>query len=169
MIQTLQSLQNKIKASLLSMLIETFIDSLRWSNRSISTVLSYRHDLISFLNHQEAPNDFTLEQFTTDALEDYFLDKSECVKPATLARYQSNLRSFCRWLIKKNYIPRTPFDLLESVKVSPPLPKANKQEELKKLFSGEALCPFYAGPDGGFARPTVLVGSASRPLSDRLG
>jgi site-specific recombinase XerD len=125
----------QLPSPLLSMLIEEFIDSLRWSNRSISTVLSYRHDLISFLNHQEAPNDFTLEQFTTDALEGYFLDKSACVKPATLARYQSSLRSFCRWLIKKNYLQRTPFDQIESVKVSPPLPKANKQEELKKLFS----------------------------------
>jgi hypothetical protein len=38
---------SKLPSPLLSMLIETFIDSLRWSNRSISTVLSYRHDLIS--------------------------------------------------------------------------------------------------------------------------
>ena len=97
------------------MLIEAFIDSLRWSNRSISTVLSYRHDLISFLNHQEAPNDFTLGQFTVDALERYFLAKSECVKPATLARYQSSLRSFCRWLIRKNHLQRNPFDQIEGV------------------------------------------------------
>ena len=57
------------------------------------------------------------------------------MKPATLGRYQSSLRSFCRWLIKKNYLQRTPFAQIESVKVSPPLPKAKKQEELKKLFS----------------------------------
>lgn len=126
---------SQLPSPLLSMLIEEFIDSLRWSNRSISTVNSYRHDLISFLNHQEAPNDFTLERFTVDALEGYFLDKSECVKPATLARYQSSLRSFCQWLIRKNYLQKNPFDQIESVKAPPPLPKANKQEELKKLFS----------------------------------
>ena len=126
---------SQLPSPLLSMLIEEFIDSLRWSNRSISTVNSYRHDLISFVNHQEAPNDFTLERFTVDALEGYFLDKSECVKPATLARYQSSLRSFCQWLIRKNYLQKNPFDQIESVKVPPPLPKANKQEELKKLFS----------------------------------
>ena len=68
-------------------------------------------------------------------LEGYFLEKSESVKPDSLARYQSSLRSFCRWLVKKNYLQRTPFDQIEGVKVSPPLPKANKQEELKKLFS----------------------------------
>ena len=126
---------SQLPSPLLSMLIEEFIDSLRWSNRSISTVNSYRHDLIAFLNHQETPNDFTLEQFTVDTLEGYFLEKSESVKPASLARYQSSLRSFCRWLVKKNYLQRTPFDQIEGVKVSPPLPKANKQEELKKLFS----------------------------------
>jgi site-specific recombinase XerD len=124
----------ELPSPLLSMLIEAFIDSLRWSNRSIFTVLSYRHDLISFLNHQEAPNDFTLEQFTVDALEGYFLAKSECVKSATLARYQSSLRSFCRWLIRKNHLQRNPFDQIEGVKVETTLPKANKQEELKKLF-----------------------------------
>lgn len=125
---------SQLPSPLLSMLIEEFIDSLRWSNRSISTVNSYRHDLISFLNHQEVPNDFTLEQFTVNALEIYFVDKSERVKPASLARYQSSLRSFCRWLIRKDYLQRNPFDQIEGVKVETTLPKANKQEELKKLF-----------------------------------
>jgi len=124
----------KLPSPLLSMLIEAFIDSLRWSNRSISTVLSYRHDLISFLAHQETPNEFTIEQFTVDALENYFLAKSECVKPTTLARYQSSLRSFCHWLIRKNYLQKNPFDQIENIKVKTPLPKANKQEELKRLF-----------------------------------
>ncbi|MBD3207826.1 tyrosine-type recombinase/integrase [Candidatus Bathyarchaeota archaeon] len=125
---------SQLPSPLLSMLIEEFIDSLRWSNRSISTVNSYRHDLISFLNHQECKNEFTLLQFTPDALEDYFSKKSECVKPATLARYQSSFRSFCRWLIRKDYLQKNPFDTIEGVKVETTLPKANKQEELKRLF-----------------------------------
>jgi integrase/recombinase XerC len=52
-----------------------------------------------------------------------------------LARYQSSLRSFCRWLIKRNYLKRNPFDSIPQVKVNSPLPKAVKNETLKKLFA----------------------------------
>ncbi len=37
-------------------------------------------------------------------------------------------------MIRKDYLQKNPFDKIESVRVETPLPKANKQEELKKLF-----------------------------------
>jgi len=87
------------------------------------------------LTHQKTPESFTLEHLTTDALEAYFSSHSKNVKPTTLARYQSSLRSFCRWLMKKKYLDNNPFDSIPSVKVSPPLPKAVKSEALKRLFA----------------------------------
>jgi integrase/recombinase XerC len=127
--------ERKLPALLLSGLIEEFIDSLRWSNCSLETVNSYRKDLTLFLNHLPTPESFQVDQLTQAVLENYFSHKSQKVKPTTLARYQSSLRSFCRWLIKRNYLLTNPFDSITNVKVNPSLPKAIKKETLKRLFA----------------------------------
>ena len=89
--------KRKLPSPNLTVLVEEFIDSLRWSHYSTSTINSYRKDLTSFLGHQKTPESFPLDQLTVEVVENYFSEKSQKVKPATLARYQSSLRSFCGW------------------------------------------------------------------------
>jgi len=118
---------------LLTNLIDEYIDSLRWSNYSQNTVRGYRHDLLHFLKHQEDEENFTLEDFTADALTSYF--SSLAVAPTTLARRQSTFSSFCNWLRKNSYITINPLDKIQRVKLPEKLPKAKTKSELAKLFS----------------------------------
>jgi len=124
-----------LPSPLLANLIDEYIDSLRWSNHSKNTVKGYCHDLLCFLKHTEDPENFTLENFTPDALVNYFSSLSLSVSATTLARHQSSFSSFCNWLIKNSYIVSNPFDKIQRVKLPEKLPKAKTKSELAALFS----------------------------------
>jgi site-specific recombinase XerD len=96
-------------------------------------VRGYRHDLLHFLKHQEDEDNFTLEDFTADALTSYFSSLS--VSPTTLARRQSALSSFCNWLRDNSYRTINPLDKIQRVKLPERLPQAKKKSELAKLFA----------------------------------
>jgi integrase/recombinase XerC len=101
-------------------------------NASIHTILNYQHDLKEL---SEFLKDIPIEKVDYISLRKFlaFL-KSRNLKPRTLARKISCLRTFFRFLSREGYLKSNPAALLLTPKLDRHLPKFLTEEEMIKLL-----------------------------------
>jgi hypothetical protein len=92
--------------------IDDFLTDLENANRSEHTYRAYKSDLAVFAYFNENPE----TAFRVDSLR-AFMSRFSHLKPATRARKQAALSSFCRWAYQHELIANNPMDLLEAREV----------------------------------------------------
>jgi len=103
-------------------------------NASPHTVLNYRIDLkelASFLEEKKTPlekvNYLNLRQFLASL-------RTRHLKPRTISRKLSSIRSFFRFLCREGYLKTNPSALLSSPKLDKHLPNFLSEEEMSRLL-----------------------------------
>lgn len=105
-----------------------FITARRLEGLSKYTLEGYELELRSLARHVHKP----VAEITPNDLREY-LSHYEYLKPGSLARKVSVLRTFFAWLVDEEIIPRDPARKIKPPKVGKSLPKALSIEELEIL------------------------------------
>lgn len=140
-------------ASSLRDLIHLWLTSLRTERRSSQhTLLAYEQDLSDFcrfltehLGHPPTSRD--LKKLTLRDFRSYLaLKRQDKLSTRSIARTQSALRSFFKWIKHEYHILNEAIDMMETPRFNTTLPKALTPQELDILFdyfiSGKAMA-FY--------------------------
>lgn len=123
-------------------MIEKFVQYLQYEKSySPHTVLSYHTDLTEFcefLGIEE--NDFNPQSIDGNQIRMWVLSLSDKKKsPRSIARKISTLRSFWKFLNKKNYATTNPTLRIILPKADKPLPAFFKESEMDKILNDEFL------------------------------
>lgn len=106
-------------------------------NYSMHTLLNYQLDLQDFKNFlKETP----IENVDYLVLRKYLVAlKEKNLKPRTVARHLSSLRSFFKFLTREGYLKDNPLLVLSSPKLDKHLPEFLTEEEVIKLIAAVAI------------------------------
>ena len=123
--------------------IERFLTWLRTEKRfSALTLRAYSDDIMAFStfclqrgNEEAGEADFTL--VSSDDIRSWMLDLSDTqhLKPASVNRKLSALRSFFRWLRKEGVVTKDPFLRIGFLKMPKPLPVSLPESRMEYLVS----------------------------------
>lgn len=116
--------------------IENFLNKLRVEDGlSLNTSLSYRKDLELFLSFL-LPKNIEIETADTDIIKEYLYELNQKkLKPASVARKISCLKSFYNFLRDENFIKFNPAIGLEAPKREHKIPKFLSEEEMLKMLN----------------------------------
>ncbi len=113
---------------------EAFIRFLQYERKlSLHTVTAYNKDLEQFLSFagRERP-----ERIVSADISAFLRAQQEAgVQERSQARKVSALRQFFKFLVKRNYIPKNPADLIESPRQVKRLPKTINESQITRLLS----------------------------------
>ena len=131
--------------------IDKFIDYLKNErNFSAHTVKNYHSDLLQFRNFLLAlGSSFKLQQSEKPSIDIQRIDRvaiqsflghlySQKLEKTSIARKLSTLKSFCRFLWKKSYLPENPAQNIPLPKLPQHLPPVFEEEEMQGLLDGIA-------------------------------
>lgn len=120
-----------------SLLIKEYSDYLLYQRRlQDATVDVYITQASYFLQYLKE-NDLSLDLFTVDDLETYFIisqDKRKLTSRSQ-AKNCSALKCFIKYLIQNKYRENNPFDLIDSIKINQRLPEVVSEEEVNTLLN----------------------------------
>lgn len=122
------------------MCIESFLRYIQYEkNFSSHTVLSYRNDLLQFVDYYFTCKSerFSPKSVDRDLVRNwivYLVEKGRT--PRSISRKVSTLRSFFKFLVKEGIIPFTPIQNIQLPKISKSLPAFLKEEEMDLLLDG---------------------------------
>jgi integrase/recombinase XerD len=106
---------------------------------SKNTVESYKYDLTGFLNFIKERNNLDDDRsilFTKEDITNYMLRlKNETYSSATISRFVSSIKHFCRFLLIEKIIHTDPSEGLRKPKQWERIPKALGIEDIKKLLN----------------------------------
>ena len=130
------------------MLIDAFLDYLRLErNYSERTIVSYRTDLKEFeefLEKTETGLGFT--EVHTDNVRNWISDlMDEGRKATSVNRKLSSLRSFYRFLLRKNWITVNPMLKIVGPKKKKPLPSFVREKDMNRLLDGLSFGEGFVG------------------------
>ena len=130
------------------MLIDAFLDYLRLErNYSERTIVSYRMDLKEFeefLEKTETGLGFT--EVHTDNVRNWISDlMDEGRKATSVNRKLSSLRSFYRFLLRKNWITVNPMLKIVGPKKKKPLPSFVREKDMDRLLDGLSFGEGFVG------------------------
>ena len=130
------------------MLIDAFLDYLRLErNYSERTIVSYRTDLKEFeefLEKTETGLGFT--EVHTDNVRNWISDlMDEGRKATSVNRKLSSLRSFYRFLLRKNWITVNPMLKIVGPKKKKPLPSFVREKDMDRLLDGLSFGEGFVG------------------------
>jgi integrase/recombinase XerC len=111
-------------------------------NASPYTVRNYRDDLLDFLYFLKKKKIDPLNETKVDrhVLRDYLSELVERgLAKASIARKLSAIRSFYRYLVREEIIPKNPVEQVSSPKLDKRLPSFLTQEEMEKLLGAPDL------------------------------
>ena len=119
------------------MLIESFIKYVRYElNLSACTVLSYNNDLKQFKDYlTRGVEDFDPQSVTTSDIRAWLMSLTEKDSVSTIKRKLQSLRSFYKYLQKKELVKSNPANDVELVKQPKRLPDCVKVDNVEALFS----------------------------------
>lgn len=108
-------------------------------NYSIDTVISYKRDIVEFLDYIEEYN-LDMYDFSYEEVRKYlvYLNKKKD-KNSTVSRKISSLRSFYKFLAKREIVENNPFSLVSLPKKEKKLPRFFYYNELELLFQTPRL------------------------------
>jgi integrase/recombinase XerC len=117
--------------------IQTFIDYLKYQKRySAHTIRSYHDDLIQFFDYLELQyGKISLVNIRHNHIRTWLASmKEKDISSKTINRKISSLKSFFKYLIKKEALENTPMDKIISPKISKRLPDFINVEDADKLI-----------------------------------
>ncbi len=114
-------------------------------NASQYTLRNYRREIGEFIDFLQRKQMTTWERVDKDVVRDYlaWLNEQNYAK-ASVARRVSELRSFCRYLIREKVLGTNPFDAVSAPKLPKRLPRFLSTDEVKNLLSA----PDTSDPQG---------------------
>lgn len=114
--------------------VDEFIIELKYvKNYSVNTMDSYRSDLVKF---QEYLGKVDLKNVSTSDVHNYIKKLSD-LKEKSLARKLSSIRMFYDFMVKKNYLSKSPMDGVEGPKIGKYLPDVLSIDEVDRLLNIE--------------------------------
>jgi integrase/recombinase XerC len=106
-------------------------------NYSVHTVESYKHDLCQFKEFVCGDTVFRPETIDAMWVRRWIVSlMDENYSPRSVNRKLSSVKSFVKYLCKKEYIESNPLRNIEGPKVKKPLPHFVKDLDMEKLFTG---------------------------------
>ena len=124
------------------MLLESFIDYLRYERAaSARTVKEYHDDLKAFESfYKGLDNTLSWETIDTDIAREWVVDMMDRGhKPNSVHRRLSALRSFYKYLFRRGYVERDPVRLLTSPKREKSLPAFIQEKDMDRLLDQEGM------------------------------
>ena len=107
---------------------------------SKNTVMSYSHDISSFVDFMENSNiKESPQNCSKETLQQFIFTKSKLIGSNSQARRVSALKSFFNFLIFENYCQDSPADLIEAPKIGRKLPQILNTNEIEKILDGIEL------------------------------
>ena len=107
---------------------------------SKNTVMSYSHDISSFVDFMENSNiKESPQNCSKETLQQFIFTKSKLIGSNSQARRVSALKSFFNFLIFENYCQNSPADLIEAPKIGRKLPQILNTNEIEKILDGIEL------------------------------
>lgn len=105
-------------------------------NASQYTLRNYRREIEEFLEFLKTKSITTWDKVDKEVIRDYlaWLTAEDYAK-ASIARRLSELRSFCRYLMRERVLDHNPFDAVSAPKVPKRLPRYLSTDEVKNLLS----------------------------------
>ncbi|MBW1915371.1 MAG: site-specific tyrosine recombinase XerD [Deltaproteobacteria bacterium] len=101
---------------------------------SENSIQSYSRDLVSFLDFLDGKK-IPPQGVTRDDLLEYIASLHGRLSPRSIARSQSALRVFFKFLVSEGMIESSPARLLDSIKIPSKLPEILSQDEVDRLLS----------------------------------
>ncbi len=128
--------------------IEDFIDYLQYErNYSRRTTEEYQADLEAFEQFYEATDSsLSWADMPADIIRQWvveMMDKGNA--PTSVRRRLSSLRSFYKFLLRRNLVTRDPVHSIPGPKVEKKLPAYVRETEMDKLFDGDFFGEGYQG------------------------
>ncbi len=130
------------------MWVESFLRYLTFErNYSQRTVDEYRDDLKAFESfYKEEDSTLSWETIDADVVRDWMVFMMEQGrKPTTVNRRLSALRSFYRYLMKRDYVRVSPVCGIQGPKKEKPLPSFLKDSEMNRLLDGDFFSDDFQG------------------------
>jgi integrase/recombinase XerC len=130
-------------------LIDSFIDYLRYErNYSVYTVSSYAKDLEQFEAFARSSQEGLFDPALIDACLVrewivWLLDNK--IAPASVNRKLSSLKSFFKFLVRKEIVATNPLRLLNGPKTKKPLPCFVRESEMEGLLDGDGFEADFEG------------------------
>lgn len=117
-------------------MLDSFISFLQFEKHySNNTIDAYRRDITSFLYFlEEETSHSSLTKVTKDEIRLWILKLLESNKPTSVNRKISTLKSFFKYLRRKNIIQKDPTKLIQKVKTSKKLPEFITEPQINKQF-----------------------------------
>ena len=107
---------------------------------SKNTVMSYSHDISSFVDFMENSNiKESPQNCSKETLQQFIFTQSKLIGANSQARRVSALKSFFNFLIFEKYCQNSPADLIEAPKIGRKLPQILNTNEIEKIFDGIEL------------------------------
>ena len=136
-------------------------------NASPYTLRNYRREITEFIEFLQKRQITTWDKVDKQVVRDYlsWLNEEEYAK-ASVARRLSELRSFCRYLIREKVLTTNPFDAVSAPKLPHRLPRFLSTEEVKNLLAA----PDPSDPQGMRDRAIIeLLYAAGMRVSELAG
>jgi integrase/recombinase XerC len=117
--------------------IQIFIDYLKYQKRySVHTIRSYQNDLVQFFDYLEFQFDkVALSEIKHTHIRSWLASmKEKDISSKTINRKISSLKSFFKYLVKKEILENTPTDKIITPKIGKRLPDFIKAEDAAKLI-----------------------------------
>ena len=127
---------------------EAFLEYLtRERNYSLRTVEEYRDDLNAFESYyKKVDSTLSWETIDGDVVRDWMVSMMEAGRTATTVnRRLSALRTFYRYLLKRDWIKADPVRNIQGPKKKKPLPVFLKESEMDRLLDGEFFGSDFLG------------------------
>ena len=124
------------------MLLKAFFDYLRYERgASEQTIESYRSDLMAFESFYKClDSDLTWKTIDIDVAREWVVSMMERgQKASSVQRRLSALRSFYRFLLKREYVAHNPVQGLVAPKKERTLPTFIREEEMSRLLDREGM------------------------------
>lgn len=121
-------------------MIDSFLRYLQYErNYSEKTLVSYGTDLREFEQYlNELESGFDLRYADSDVIRGWMVELIESGRSgATVNRKLSTLRTFYKYLLKKNIIAKDPMSVLKGPKRKKPLPVFVREDDMDRLLDGD--------------------------------
>jgi len=116
--------------------LEHFLDYLRIERGlSKNTIVSYANDLKKYLKFLAKKNVSSLKAIDKKNIQDFlFEQRNKDIKPASVARAVSSIKSFHKFLVRENVVNQDPSAILESPKLWKKIPDTLDISEIDKVI-----------------------------------
>ena len=102
---------------------------------SSNSISAYMTDLRKLLNYA-TDNELAIKDITTSNLEELFAEQyDKGIKPRSMARMLSGIKSFFKYLFLEDYIQKNPAELIDAPSIGVKLPSVLSIEEIDNMLS----------------------------------